>query len=70
MERAEDHVLRPINEVSLWGVMRTIDLLITLAETKLPSLQHVLMDSDLLRMIIRLSIESSSLNAVFSHKVL
>ena len=28
------------------------------------------MDSDLLRMIIRLSIESSSLNAVLSHKVL
>ena len=70
MERAEDSVLRPIKEVSLWGAMRTIDLLITLAETKLPTLQHVLMDSDLLKMIIRLSIESSPLNAVLSHKIL
>ena len=66
----EEHVLKPIKELSLWGVLRTIDLLITLAETKLPSLQTVLMDSDLLRMIIRLSIESSSLNAVMSHKIL
>ena len=70
MSRADDENNRPVYEAGLWEVLRTIDLLITLAETKLPSLQTVLMDSDLLRMIIRLSIESSSLNAVMSHKIL